>query len=79
MAGGALAGFALALICFLAYFFLMICAPLLCGWCDPPSHPICANTPYPLRTLLLSEFVFVELLGVAFVVGGLLILFHTKP
>jgi hypothetical protein len=67
------------IICFSAYFSLMLCAPLLCGWCDPPSHLICPNALYPHRTLLLSEFVFVELLGVAFIVGGVLILFHFNP
>jgi hypothetical protein len=76
---GGKAGFGVVLSCFVSYFFLIIVAPAMCGWCEPSASRICRVLPYPMRTLLLSQFVFVELLGLAFIVGGLLILFHPTP
>ena len=45
--------------------------PMICGWCDPDKKGICSYFMYPLRTLVFSEFVFVEIVGVALVVGGI--------
>jgi hypothetical protein len=67
-------GFCVTVSMFLAYFMCMIVAPMICGWYEEPLNFLCRIVPFPLRSLIFSEFVFIELVGFALFVGGVLIL-----
>jgi hypothetical protein len=67
-------GFCVAVSMFFGYFVCMIVAPMVCGWCEEPSNFFCRILPFPLRSLIFSELVFIEIVGFALLVGGVLIL-----
>lgn len=51
---------------------MMLVAPIICGWNGDGEVPLCKVLPAPVRVVLLSEFVFVEVVGVCLVIGGAL-------
>ena len=65
-------GFWVCVSVFLFYCFMMLVAPIICGWNGDGEVPLCKVLPAPVRVVLLSEFVFVEVVGVCLVIGGAL-------
>lgn len=59
---------------FIVYLFLIMIAPMLCGWSGNGDMILCKVIPSPLRVLLFSEFLFIEVVGVCLFIGGLLII-----
>lgn len=69
---GARAMLAAVIALFALYVWVALILPAHCGWCEPGRGGICRYFAYPLRTLILSEFVAVEFVGICLIVAGVL-------
>ena len=66
--------FGVCVVAFFGYTFMMLIAPILCGWHGDGDLMMCKVLPAPLRLLVFSEFVFVIIVGVSLLVAGVIVI-----